>query len=288
MKNNIRFAFFGTPEIAVSALEELDRAGYTPSLVVTAPDRAKGRGLALAASPVKSWALARGIDILQPEKIDSSMLQNTAIRDSELFVVVAYGSILPKTLLDIPRHGTINIHPSLLPRFRGPSPVRSAILADEEKTGVSVMLLDEKMDHGPIIAQKGVAAGEWPPRASDFEHTLIREGAILLATILPSYLAGDIAPQEQNHDVATYCTKIQKEDGFLDLSADPRELLLKIRAYEGWPGTFTYFERGGKKIRVAIIDAHLEENALVIDSVKPEGKGEMVYADFLRSGAIPL
>jgi methionyl-tRNA formyltransferase len=287
MTHNPRFVFFGTPDIAASALDELEHAGYVPRAVVTAPDKPQGRGLALAASPVKSWALARGIEVLQPEKIDSNVLQNVRMSEAELFIVVAYGSILPQALLDIPPRGTINIHPSLLPRFRGPSPVRSAILADERTTGVSVMLLDEKMDHGPLLAQKTVEVSEWPPRASAFEHTLVREGARLLATILPSYLSGDIVPQEQNHDVATYCTKIEKEDGLLDMSADPHTNLLKIRAYEGWPGTYTYFLRGAKKIRVAILDAHIDDKALVIDKVKPEGKNEMPYTDFLRSGARP-
>jgi methionyl-tRNA formyltransferase len=149
------------------------------------------------------------------------------------------------------------------------------------------MLLDEEMDHGPVVAQKKIANDEWPPHASVFEPRLIAEGADILADIIDTYLSGEIEPQPQNHDVATYCGKIQKEDGLLDLSADARTNILKIRAYEGWPGTYSYFQRGGTKLRVQIVDAHIEGTKLVIDTVKPEGKQTMPYDDFLRSGATP-
>lgn len=284
MKAELRFAFFGTPDIAVSALEEIERAGYSPELIITAPDKPQGRGMQLTPPPVKVWAESRGIDVLQPEKIDEEFIKDLRASHWDLFLVVAYGKILPEGLLAIPARGTLNIHPSLLPRFRGPSPVRSAILADEH-TGTTVMKIDEKMDHGPIIAQKRIEPSEWPPAAITFENELVREGAKLLAQILPEWIAGTIEAHEQNHDVATYCAKIKKEDGLLDLSADARSNLLKIRAYEGWPGTFAFFQRNGKKIRVQILEAHIEDDALIIDTVKPEGKKEMPYEEFLRSGA---
>jgi methionyl-tRNA formyltransferase len=162
--------------------------------------------------------------------------------------------------------------------------VRSAILADEH-TGITVMQLDAQMDHGPIIAQKKVGSAEWPPRATEFELLLMREGGKLLAQILPDWLSDELVAQEQNHDVATYCEKIQKEDGLLDLTDDAYQNLLKIRAYEGWPGTYSFFERASKRIRAAIVDAHIEDGALVIDTVRPEGKKDMSYTDFIRSGA---
>lgn len=284
MNNDVRFAFFGTPEIAVSALEELARGGYIPALVVTAPDKKQGRNLVLTPSPVKVWAEAHRIPVVQPEKIDSEFLEDLRAEHWDLFVVVAYGRILPWALIESPSRGTINIHPSLLPRFRGPSPVRSAILSDE-RTGVTLMRIDERMDHGPIVAQKRVDPVEWPPHAIEFERLLMREGAKLLVQILPEWLAGTIEAREQNHDIATYCEKIKKEDGLLDLSAPARSNLLKIRAYEGWPGAYAFFERNAKEVRVQILDAHLEGEKLVIDVVKPEGKTEMRYEEFLRSGA---
>jgi methionyl-tRNA formyltransferase len=172
--------------------------------------------------------------------------------------------------------------------LRGPSPMRSAILNDEKETGVSVMLMDEQMDHGPLIAQRKVAIEPWPPHGKTLEDRLAHEGGKLLAQILPLWLQGTIQPQEQNHDLATYTKKFTKEDGALDLGADPYQNLLTIRAFESWPGTYAFFERAGKRIRVQILDAHIEGKKLVIDIVKPEGKKEMSYADFLRSGAKPV
>ncbi|OGG52603.1 hypothetical protein A3H16_04225 [Candidatus Kaiserbacteria bacterium RIFCSPLOWO2_12_FULL_53_8] len=283
-----KFAFFGTPGLSVIVLDELEAAGFIPSVVVTSPDEKKGRGLKLTPPPVKVWAEARDITVLQPEHLDDSFIHQLRANDHELFIVVAYGKILPRTVLGIPRRGVLNVHPSLLPRLRGPSPVRSAILNDERAVGVTIMLLDGETDHGPIIAQKKLTPANWPTRALELEEILIREGGTLLAQILPEWIAGTIEAHEQNHDIATYCEKIEKEDGLLDLSADPYKNLLKIRAYEGWPGTHAFFERNDKKIRVGILDAHIENEGLVIDKVKPEGKREMSYEEFLRSGARPV
>ncbi len=282
-----KFVFFGTPQLAVVVLDELEAAGLTPTLVITMPDEQKGRGLAITPPPVKEWAAKRDIPVLQPVVFTEEIIAPLKKEKFDAFVVVAYGKILTKEVLDIPKRGTLNVHPSLLPRLRGPSPIKSAILNDEKKVGVTVMLLDEEMDHGPIVAQKPVAT-EWPPHASALEQMLMREGGKLLAQILPQWIAGEIEAQEQNHDVATYCEKIEKENGLLDLNADAYKNLLKIRAYEGWPGTYTFFERSGKKIRVQILDANVASGKLLITKVKPEGKKEMAYEEFLRSGAKPL
>lgn len=256
-KNSARFVFFGTTPLAGGVLEGLAEAGFAPERVIEAAQ-------------------------ITPEFIDE-----LARSMWDVFIVASFGTILPKRLLDIPRRGTINVHPSLLPRLRGPSPIRSAILNDEKETGVSLMLMDEKMDHGPLLAQKKVAIEKWPPRGKDLDECLAREGGKLLAQVLPLWLAGKLQMQEQNHDVATYTEKFTKQDGLLDLNADAHKNLLKIRAFEGWPGTYVFFERAGKKIRVQILDAHLENGKLIIDLIKPEGKKEMPYEDFLRSGAMP-
>ncbi|HET8581036.1 MAG TPA: methionyl-tRNA formyltransferase [Candidatus Paceibacterota bacterium] len=285
---DIRFAFFGTPAIAVAALDALEAQGLIPALIVTQPDRAAGRGHALIAPPVKEWALARGIDVLQPEKLDDAFIGELANTEWDAFALVAYGALLPAALLSIPRHGTLNMHPSLLPKLRGPSPITSAILTDEHPTGVTVMLIDEKMDHGPVLAQEVIEVTEWPPKRRELEELLAAEGGALLAETLPLWVAGTIEAAPQDDAAATYCAKVKKEDGLLDLAGDPALALRKIRAFDGWPGTYAFFERAGKTLRVQILEAHADpDGSLAIDTVKPEGKGAMPYADFLRSGAVP-
>ena len=283
----MKFAFFGTSRIAVGILDELQKLGYVPALVVAAPDGKKGRGMKLTPPPTKVWALERNIPILQPAALHSDILENVGVSNLDVFVVVDYGKILPKSLLDIPKHGSLNVHFSLLPRYRGASPIRSAILNDDSNIGTSIILLVEKLDEGPIVAQKPIHPPHWPMRASELENIFIAESGRLLAQILPEWIAGNIEAREQNHDVATYCEKIRKVDGLLDLRADHYQNLLKMHAYEGWPGTYAFFERSGKKIRVQVLDARVENASLVIERVKPEGKREMNYDEFLRSGATP-
>ncbi len=258
MKNNITFAFFGTHPLAEGVLAALAEHDLVPT---------------------KSYATA---------EITPEFIAELKAGSWDVFVVASFGKILPREFLEIPRRGVVNMHPSLLPRLRGPSPIRSAILNDEKETGVSIMLLNEKMDQGPLIAQKKVAIPEWPPYGKELDTLLAREGGALLAQVLPEWVAGEIEAREQNHDLATYCQVFVKEDGLLDLSDDPHKNLLKIRAFDGWPGTYTFFERAGKKLRVQILDAEIINNRLQIMRVKPEGKKDMSYDEFLRSGARPL
>jgi len=232
--------------------------------------------------------MAHSISVLQPEKLTSDFADELRTANHDLFVVVDYGKLLPRKVLDVPKRGTLNVHFSLLPRYRGASPIRSAILADDKNIGTSIILLVEKLDEGPIVAQKPIRPLSWPMRAHELEDLFIRESGRLLSQVLPEWVAGNIEAREQNHDLATYCEKIKKEDGLLDLSADGYKNLLKLYAYEGWPGTHAFFERNGKRIRVQLLDAHLEGDKLVIDKVKPEGKREMSYEEFLRSGAQPV
>lgn len=280
--SDVRFAFFGTPELAVTILEELSAAGFIPALVVTRPDAPAHRGKVLTPPPVKVWADAHGIPVLQPAKLTDDAIAELKKDAWDVFIVAAYGKLLLQELLDIPAHGTLNVHPSLLPRLRGPSPIRSAILNDEHETGVTIMLIDAEMDHGPIIEQEFVDIPEWPPRANELEDLLAHAGGAILAETLLPWVRGEIAAQEQDDAQATYCKTIKKEAGLINLTDDPQKNLLKIRAFEGWPGTYTFFERSGQKIRVQIIDAHLADGALVIDTVRPEGKRDMPYADFRR------
>jgi methionyl-tRNA formyltransferase len=287
-KNANKFVFFGTGDIAKFVLEELISAKLYPSHIVTAPDTPKGRGLNLSPSPVGILAENIAIPTLKPERLDEDTIKALKSIKGDLFVVADYGALLKKAVLDIPPRGTLNMHPSLLPRLRGPSPIRSAILTDERQTGVTIMLLDEEMDHGPIIAQRKIPVEPWPPRATILEEVLAREGGKLLAEMIPLWATGEIEARPQNHDVATYSKKFEKRDGLIHFLDDPYTNLLKIRAYEGWPTAYAFFERDGKEIRVQLLDAHVANDVLVLDVVKPEGKNAMTYTEFIRSGATPV
>ncbi len=279
-----RIGFFGTPRFAVYVLEELVKRGIEPALVVTAPDKPAGRGLALKKSEVKEWAEEHDIDVRTPTSLRERDPETDILFNSEwdLFIVAAYGYLIPSDILRLPRHGSLNVHPSLLPRFRGPSPIESAILADEKETGVTIMLLDEKLDHGPIIAQASIAPEPWPIRASILEEILARAGGELLAETIPPWLEGTLTPEPQDDSKATFTKKIEKEDGEIDLLGDAYQNYLKFCAYDEWPGTYFFAARGGKDVRVKIADAEYTEGKFSPTRVIPEGKREMDYTDFLR------
>lgn len=280
--NKPKIAFFGASQGSVIALEELKNKGIIPNLVVTTPDKPKGRKLVLTPPLVKVWAEKNKVNFVQPEELDEAFIELLKEGDFDLFVVASFGKILPKELLDIPKYGTLNIHPSLLPKLRGPSPIISAILQDESKTGVTIMLLDEGLDSGPIVAQTSIEPEPWPPKASELEELLFTEGAKLLAEVIPDWTAGKIKPEAQDESEATETRKIKKGDALIELDGDAYQNLLKIRAYGEWPVAYFLADRGGKKIRVKITDAELNGDTLKIKRVIPEGKKEMDYEDFLR------
>ncbi len=283
--NSSKIVFFGTPQISVFVLEELEKKDIVPNLIVTTPDKKRGRKMLLTPSEVKVWAENNNVPTLQTDKITNEFIEELKQKAPhsgwDVFIVAAYGKLLPKQLLEIPKHGVVNVHPSLLPRLRGASPIRGAILADDKEVGVSVMLIDEKMDHGPILSQEKVEILEWPPHGKELDEILARLGGNLLADTLPKWIEGKITPQEQDHNKATFTKKITKEDGLIDLDADPYQNLLKIRAYEGWPGTYFFTQIGEKTTRIKIIDAELKEGKLNIIRVIPEGKKEIDYKDFV-------
>lgn len=281
-----KIAFFGTPDFAVTILEELKNADITPALVITAPDKPQGRGLTLTPPPVKIWAQENNIKTIQPTSLKDS-LQIAEILDTQwdLFIVAAYGKLIPENILEIPKHKTLNVHPSLLPKFRGPSPIESSILADDQDVGVSIMRLDKEMDHGPIVAQEKIPAeqiGTWPITAPSLENIAAHFGGTLLAKIIPDWTSEKITEKEQEHAKATYCKKISKADGLIDLDADAYANYLKICAYSGWPGTYFFKEHDGRKIRVSVKKATYQDGTLTIQTVVPEGRSEMSYPDFLR------
>ncbi|MBI4120785.1 MAG: methionyl-tRNA formyltransferase [Parcubacteria group bacterium] len=287
-QSNIAFAFFGTDEFSVIILEVLKSAGMLPALVVTAPDRPKGRGLKLTPPPVKVWAQKNGIPLLQPEKLDGhfySLL--TAHYSLDLFVVASYGKILPKEIINIPKHGALNVHPSLLPLYRGASPIQAQILEGTPETGVTIMVMDEKMDHGPVAAQRllgGVSLHKVQnlPDAEKLKGLLAHLGGTLLAEVMPGWLAGTINPKEQDDTHATYTKKISKEDGLIKLEDDAEKNFRRFKAFIDWPGAYFFAQRNGESVRVKITDAALEDGAFVVKRIIPEGKKEMSYDDFLR------
>jgi methionyl-tRNA formyltransferase len=286
MESFPRIAFFGSPNIAVWVLEELAQANITPSLIITNPDTPQGRKLLMTPTPVAEWADARGIETYKPTSLRAEETMTTLeTRGCELFIVAAYGKIIPERILDIPAYKTLNMHPSLLPKLRGASPIRSAILEDMNPTGVTIMELTAGMDEGPILAQEEVqiATEDWPLRGTELDEFLAQKGGALLAEILPKWVRGELTPVEQDHTKATYSKKITKEMGELNLADDPYTNLLKIRAFDGWPGTYFFVTKNDMRIRVKIVDAKLApDGSLNILRIIPEGKKEMSYEDFIR------
>lgn len=283
----LKIAFFGTPDIAVWVLEELASFSIVPTLVVTNPDRKQGRGLELTPTPVKVWAQEHAIPVFQPETLsDKDQLKTLTSQSWDLFVVVAYGAIMPKWLLELPKHGTINVHPSLLPKLRGASPIRTALLQSLDDVGVTIMLMDEKMDHGPILAQMETKL-HFPVMGRKLDIALARQGGALLADTIPKWVQGKITPREQEHAEATFSKKITKEMGELNLDPlalpkgrDAYEMYRKICAFDGNPGT--YFFHNGKRIKIT--QAHMEDenDELHLLKVVPEGKKEMDFEDYVR------
>ncbi len=265
-------------------MDALAAAGYTPSLIVTVPDKPSGRGLELTAPAVKVWAVDHDVTCIQPASLkepsaELDMLINT---EWDVFIVAAYGKLLPQQILDLPRLGVLNVHPSLLPKFRGPSPIESQILSDEREVGVSVIFLDEQMDHGPVLAAARIQPEVWPMTAADLEEVLWTEGGSLIAEVLPQLEDGTAVAAPQDDSLATFTQKIVKSDGLIDLSADGYQNYLKYCAYVGWPGTYFITTKNGKELRVKINTAEFRDGVFTPLTVTPEGRREISYSDFTR------
>jgi len=294
----------GTPEFALSSLEYLLLNEYEVVAVYTQPDRAAGRGRSLASSPVKKAALDRGLLVLQPVSFkEAGAVAQLASLRPDVIVVAAFGQVLPPSVLDIPRYRCINIHPSLLPKFRGPSPVAAAILAGDKFTGVSLMLMDRGLDTGPVLAQAQV-----PISAQDTTGSLTAKlsliGAQLLVEILPRWTRGEIVPRPQNEAEASYTGTLSKREGAIDWRLPAVVIWRRVRAFHPWPGCFTKWQGKQLKIIAAVSlpgEASLEagrvvalnkegvafgvntgEGILGILKVQLEGKRTMSSAEFLR------
>jgi methionyl-tRNA formyltransferase len=250
--------FFGTPEFSLPALRGLLGAGYPVVGIVTQPDEPAGRKRIPTPPPVKIFALQNHIPVFQPERPDATYFARTsdhAVPPADLFVVAAYGKIIPAGVLETARRGAVNIHPSLLPRWRGPSPIQAAIRAGDERAGVTIMLMDDEMDHGPILAQREEAvSGRTCVQMHDI---LAQRGAELLVETLPRWIAGGIVPQAQDENRATYCKLLTRDDGRIHWPQNADEIERMIRAYLPWPGAWTIWTAsvGEKRIKIESADA---------------------------------
>lgn len=284
-----KFVFFGGEPLGVPALAALKEADLLPELIVCSPDRPAGRGMELVSPPVKQWAQTNNIPVYQPESYQDEAVKERLNSDTwDLFVVVAYNFILPKWVLALPTHGCINVHPSLLPALRGPSPIRTAILENKPSdVGVTVMLLDQKMDTGPILKQIAIPMTDWPVRGPVLDTQLANTGGQLLAETIPHWLNGAITPQEQDNTKATYTSLFKKGDN--EIKLNPRalptgpeaiKLLCKICAWEGIGDTFFVYENTRIKIKTADLAA---DGSLQLQRIVPAGKREMDFSTYLQT-----
>ena len=292
-----KVVFMGSPDFSLPSLRALAKR-YDVAGVVTQPDRASGRGRELKAPPVKSLALELGIPIIQPEKLRlPEAMEQLRAWNPDLIVVAAFGQILRKDVLELPRFGCINVHASLLPRWRGAAPINAAILYGDEETGVTIMKMDVGLDTGPMLSQRSIRLTRDDTAGSVFEK-LSQLGAVLLIETLPDYLSGKLTPTPQPEEGVTYASMIKKEEGQLDFTQDVYELERRVRAFNPWPGAFMNFDGTLLKIHRAHVEAGdasegqrlIVQNqpaigarggSLLLDEVQPAGKKTMSGKSFL-------
>lgn len=294
----LRVVFMGTPAFAVPTLRALSRA-HTVIGVVTQPDRAAGRGKQLQPSPVKQFASEAGLPLIQPQRLrEPEAMEQLRAWQPDVIVVAAFGQILKPAVLDLPRYGCVNVHASLLPRWRGAAPIPAAIAAGDAETGVTIMRMDVGLDTGPTLAARATPIG--PDNTTEsLTGQLAEMGAELLIQTLPAYCSGQSIPQTQNEALATYAPQLKKEDGHLDFGRPAPELERRVRALFPWPGAFALWEGQPLKILHAeVTDARDQpgtvldtprgpavacgESALRLIQIQPPGKRPMPAADFAR------
>lgn len=306
MSPSLNLVFCGTPRFAVPTLEKLLAAGFPVSLVVTQPDRPRGRGLELSPSPVKARALELGLPITQPERIKSNpefQAKLSAI-SPDAIIVVGYGRMIPQWMLDLPQYGNTNLHASLLPKYRGAAPIQWAIASGESVTGVTTMRIDSGLDTGDILLQREVAITP-EDSAETLSPRLAAVGADLMVETLRGLQAGNIRPRAQQDGAATLAPILKREDGRIDFHRSPQEICNRLRGFQPWPGAFTTFR--GKNLQVLAARAVTgqiaprqiapgelsvqgdrllagtgQSTALELLELHPEGKKRMPARDFIH------
>ena len=295
-----KIVFMGSPDFSLSTLRALANA-YNVVGVVTQPDRASGRGRELKAPPVKALAQELGISVMQPEKLKQpEAMDQLRAWAPDLIVVAAFGQLLRKDVLELPRYGCINVHASLLPRWRGAAPINAAILAGDKETGVTIMQMDVGLDTGPMLSKRSIRLTPTDTAGSVFEK-LSTLGADLLIETLPDYLSGKLLPHPQPEEGMTYAPMLKKEEGKLDFAQDVNQLERRVRAFNPWPGAYMEFDGGMLKVHRAHVETgnasagqrSIVQNqpavgarggVLILDEVQPAGKKPMSGKSFL-SGA---
>jgi methionyl-tRNA formyltransferase len=301
MAQSENLVFCGTPQFAVPTLEKLVEAGFNVRLILTQPDRPKGRGLGLVASPVKQTAERLGLPIYQPEKIKQNEELRTQLGQiaPAAIIVVGYGRIIPKWMLELPKHGNINLHASLLPKYRGAAPIQWAIAKGEQVTGVTTMRIDEGLDTGDILLQKDLAILD-EDTAETLSPRLAAIGAELMIETLRGLFEGTMNAVRQKDDEATLAPILKKEDGRIDFGRSAKEIYNRLRGFQPWPGAFTIFR--GKMLnvtaarpseeRVPQAELLVKDNRVLVGcgnstglellEVQPEGKKRISARDFVH------
>jgi methionyl-tRNA formyltransferase len=284
LMEKIKIIFIGTDDIGAPLLEALNKdKRFKVALVITQVDKPAGRKMQLTAPPIKSKANELGLDVYQPYNInDADSLKKIKNAKADMIVLMAYGQILKKEILEMPVHGCINIHASILPKYRGASPIQQSLLRGDNETGISIMRMEEKMDTGPVFAMETIKLKD-----DDNAETLHKKLADLTASATPDILyeiANDeLAPKPQDDEKATYCQKIHKTDGNLNWNETAKNLEAKVRAFAGWPGTFTFFN--GSRIKILSAEAREYNEEGPDGTVVRQGNDIMVTA---RRGALLL
>jgi len=274
-KENLKIIFIGTSQFAAIILDKLCQANLKPVLVITAPDKPVGRKKIITPPPAKLTAEKYGIPISQPKVISNFQFP---ISKPDLIVVAAYGQIIPKEILKIPRYGCLNVHSSLLPKYRGPSPIQAAILNGDKETGVTIIKMTEKVDAGPIIANIKYQISNIKINYETLHNKLAELGADLLIKTIPLWIKGKIKEKLQDESKASYTKILTKEDGLINWRDPIEKIERQIRAFNPWPGAYTIYR--GKMLK--ILEADIVNNQLILKKVQLEGKKPMRFEDFLR------
>lgn len=304
----MKIIYMGTPDFAVPALEALADAGHEIGYVVTQPDAVRDRGKKVKMTPVKEKALELGLRVLQPEKVkgDEEFFRTISEFEPDLIVVAAYGQILPKTILDLPKLGCVNIHGSLLPRWRGAAPIQRSIEAGDEETGITIMYMEEGLDTGAMLSKKSTPIAD--KNAEQLHDELAVMGAQLLIETIPKLEAGEIVPEKQDDSLSTYAKMLSKKEGKIDFFKTPEEIERMIRAFDSWPGAYASY--GDKVMKIwqaevgqrandaapgtitAITKDGIEISAgggtLIAKTIQMPGKKRVAVSDYLKGNSVEI
>ena len=307
-KSKIKVVFMGTPDFAVDSLESIHKAGYSVEAVITQKDKRRGRGKKLQYTPVKEKALELGLEVYQPENINSD--ESKAILEDispDFIVVVAYGQILTSDILNIPKYGSYNVHASLLPKYRGAAPINWVIIDGEDKTGVTIMEMEKGLDSGDMVLKRSIDI-DIEDTTEDIHDSLAKLGADLIVEALESIYNGSSETIGQDHSKSTYASMLTKEMGRIDWNSDGRDIVNLIRGLKPWPSAYTIYNEDMVKIHKAKVDnsefdgvngeivsvtqdkvyVKIKEGSLIIEELQFPGKRKMETSEYLKGNTIEL